>query len=879
MNDLKETPMIKQYLSIKKEYPDTILFYRMGDFFEMFFEDAKVASPILEITLTSRNKNKEFSVPMCGIPARAADVYIQKLINKGFKVAVCDQVENPAFSKGLVKREVVRIVTPGMIIDNRYLDSKTNNFIISVALEHDMVGLSCIDISTGMFNLTQSKDISLIINEISSIDPKEIILQKTDKDDVALHSLNVLFSGKTVTYLEKDRYDYINCKNFLTEQFEIKSLRCFGCENKIAGICAAGALLSYIHETQKQKIDHLSKINTYDLKNYLVIDEVSTRNLELLNNLQNKTRAGTLLSVIDKTVTSMGARKLKTWIKYPLIDKDKIMSRLDAVSEAKEKFLQRKKIRTCLKSIQDMERLCSKISMGRCNGRDLTALKHSLMILPEIENCILDLDSLLFKFNSKSDQAELLELAKKIDASIREDAPLTITDGNIIKEGFVIELDELINISRTGKEMMLALEKKEREKTGIKSLKLKFNKVFGYFIEISKSQIKSIPPYYIRKQTLVNAERYITEELKEVEIKVTGAEEKRFAMELDIFDDIRKTVTKKSEKIFSVASDIAKLDVLLGFAEVAVQNDYVRPDINLKGVIYIRNGRHPVVEKTLTNERFVPNSILIDNKNNQVLIITGPNMSGKSTVLRQTALFVLMTQIGAFVPAEKVSVPVTDKIFTRVGALDNLSAGQSTFMVEMEETANIINNATNNSLIIIDEIGRGTSTFDGLSIAWAVAEHLHDFKKKGVKTLFATHYHELTALEQTKKRVKNFHIAVKENNGKVTFLRKLAKGGTNRSYGIYVAQLAGMPKTVLKKAAKILKNIEKQEHNLNGALVLNNKKKSISEITQLSMFPDPKDLLLKEIKSLDVFSMTPIEAISYLNEIKEKTVSVLQKKI
>jgi DNA mismatch repair protein MutS len=501
------------------------------------------------------------------------------------------------------------------------------------------------------------------------------------------------------------------------------------------------------------------------------------------------------------------------------------------------------------------------------------------MILPEIENIILDFDSLLFKFNNKSYLAELSELAKKIDDSIRDDAPLTITEGNIIKEGFVSELDELINISKTGKDMLVALEKKEREKTGIKSLKLKYNKVFGYFIEISKSQIKLVPSYYIRKQTLVNAERYITEELKEFEIKVTGAEEKRFAMEFDIFDDIRKAVAEKSAKIFSVASDISKFDVLFGFAEVAVQNDYVKPDINFKGVIYIKNGRHPVVEKTLVSERFVPNSILLDNKNNQMLIITGPNMSGKSTVLRQTALFVLMTQLGTFVPAEKVSVPVIDKIFTRVGALDNLSAGQSTFMVEMEETANILNNTTNNSLIIIDEIGRGTSTFDGLSIAWAVAEYLHDFKKKGVKTLFATHYHELTALEKTKKRVKNFHITVKENNDEIAFLRKLAKGGTNRSYGIYVAQLAGMPKAVLKKAARVLKNIEKQEHNLNDALVLNSKKRSVSEVIQLSMFPEPKDLLLKEIKSLDVFSMTPIEAINCLNEIKEKTLSVLQKKI
>ncbi len=879
MNNPKETPMIKQYMSIKKEYSDAILFYRMGDFFEMFFEDAKIASPILEITLTSRNKNKEFSVPMCGIPARAADVYIQKLIEKGFKVAVCDQVENPAFAKGIVKRAVVRVITPGMVLDSQYLDSKTNNFIISVALDREMIGLSSMDISTGLFNMTQSSDISLIINEISNIDPKEIILKKTDKDDFVLQSMDMLFSEKTVTYLEKEIYDYKKCKNFLTEQFETESLKSLGCENKTAGICAAGALLSYIHETQKQKTDHLCKINTYNLKNYLVVDEVSTRNLELLNNLQNKTRSGTLLSVIDKTVTSMGARKLKTWIKYPLIDKDKILLRLDAVSEAKEKFVQRKEARVCLKSVQDMERLCSKISMGRCNGRDLTVLKNSLMILPEIENIISDFDSSLFKFNNKSDQAELSELAKKIDDSIREDAPLTITEGNIIKEGFVSELDELINIGRTGREMMIALEKKEREKTGIKSLKLKFNKVFGYFIEISKSQIKQVPPYYIRKQTLVNAERYITEELKEFEIKVTGAEEKRFAMELDIFDDIREAVAEKSGKIFSVASDIAKLDVLLGFAEVAVQNDYVKPDINLKGVIYIKNGRHPVVEKNLANERFVPNSILMDNKNNQVLIITGPNMSGKSTVLRQTALFVLMTQIGGFVPAEKVSVPVTDKIFTRVGALDNLSAGQSTFMVEMEETANIINSATNKSLIIIDEIGRGTSTFDGLSIAWAVAEHLHDFKKKGVKTLFATHYHELTALEKIKKRVKNFHIAVKENNGEIAFLRKLVKGGSSRSYGIYVAQLAGMPKAVLKKAAKILKNIEKKEYNLSGALVSNNKKKFVSEKTQLSMFPDPKDILLKEIKSLDVFSMTPMEAINCLNEIKEKTVSVLQKKI
>ncbi|MBF0258811.1 MAG: DNA mismatch repair protein MutS [Desulfamplus sp.] len=931
MTILKTTPMMEQYFSIKDRYPDAILFYRMGDFYEMFHGDALKASAILEIALTSRNKQQDDPIPMCGIPHRAANAYIAKLIENGCKVAVCEQVEDASVAQGLVRREVVRVITPGMILNEDLLDRSSNNYLLALSVIDGDAGMAWLDISTGIFRTTQTQTVNgkipdMLIDDVLRVAPSEILLPANFKTDPAYSYIRKCFSNKSVSYLEKIHFKLPDAKLRLMDKFSTRSLKGFGCEQMPASISAAGAIISYVQETQLQDTDHITNLQSYSLDSFLVIDDRSCRNLELLKNIETGEKRGSLLHLLDKTVTAMGARLLRSWLRYPLNEKKAIEKRLDAVEEALKQKPIRSKLRTALKSVYDLERLGSKISMGQGNARDLVFLKNSLLNLPDIINELDKFKSELFKgdLHLKSDAnaresadtrertdtrenadntivssvpmmqgitEELMKIANLIELSIREDAPMVLNEGQIIKNGFNSELDELIELSENGKAWIIKEGLKEKEKTGLSSLKIKFNKVFGYFIEVSKAQAASVPDNYIRKQTLVNAERFITEELKQVESKVLNAEDKRAVLEYEIFSNIRRKIVEKTAAILKMANFLATVDVLLCFAENADLNNYTRPEINDRQIISITDGRHPVVEKMIAGERYVPNSISLNNETSQMIIITGPNMAGKSTVLRQVALQVLMAQTGSFVPAAKADIAITDRIFTRVGALDNLSQGQSTFMVEMEETANILNNATENSLVILDEIGRGTSTFDGLSIAWAVAEYLHDLNGKGVKTLFATHYHELINLEKTKSRVKNYNIAVKEFNDHIIFLRRLVEGGTNKSYGIQVARLAGVPAKVILRAKDILTKIELRgyrEEQINivseteNSLYEHKKQSSKSKNTrnsvhklnrenisgQLELFDDNKvHEVIKSIETLDITTMTPVDALVFLNNI------------
>ena len=860
--------MIKQYLSIKEKYADAILFYRMGDFYEMFFEDAVAASKVLEITLTSRNKKDESPIPMCGVPHRAVQGYMARLIDHGYKVAICDQIEDPAQAKGLVKRDVVRVITPGMIVENELLDETSDNYVLSVTSSNGTTGLAYLDISTGAFKVSESKDIDAIIDETLRVAPKEVLFPERSKQDRFFSPIMNALAEKSITFLKDSAFDHKRGYERLVDQFKTVSLEGFGCEHFNAGVRAAGALLYYVRETQKQKIEHLKGIEAYSLSNYLMVDETSCQNLELVKNLRTGSKKGTLLGIIDRTMTAMGGRLLKRWIRYPLLDVLEIRSRQDAVEEAKRHIQIRRNIRELLKSVYDLERLVSKIVMGYSNARDLVALSRSLQRLPDIWSLLLQLESKLFTCQCNID--DLNDLAKLIERAIREDAPPTIHEGGIIKTGYNSELDELLTISKNSKKWLAKLELREKDTTGINTLKVRYNKVFGYFIEVPKSRSEAVPAHYVRKQTLVNAERYITDELKSFESKVLSAEDQRAILEYEIFNNIKDEVITHHVSIQQVAQFLAGVDCLMGLAEIADQNNYRRPEINDQHDIVIEDGRHPVVEKMITGERFVPNTIKMDNEENQILIITGPNMAGKSTVLRQVAIMVLMAQMGSFIPAKKASIGITDRIFTRVGALDNLSQGQSTFMVEMQETANILNSATQKSLVIMDEIGRGTSTFDGLSIAWAVAEYLHDLKRNGVKTLFATHYHELTELALSKPRVKNYNIAVKEWNDEIIFLRKLVEGGTNRSYGIQVARLAGIPDDVIMRAKKILYHIENSDHGVQGPSVLSQEENDLKGHVQLNLFKHSDRLVIEKLQNLDISKMTPLDALNCLNALHEE---------
>lgn len=860
--------MIKQYLAIKEKYQDAILFYRMGDFYEMFFEDAVTASRALDITLTSRNKKDNDPVPMCGVPFRAAQAYIAKLIGKGFKVAICDQIEDPKAAQGLVKREVVRVITPGMVVENELLDEKTNNFILSIYQSDHAVGLSYLDLSTSTFRITETKSFKTVLDELLRVAPREMLLPESLDDDRLNVILNNGFNEWVVTRITDAEFSFHTARSRLLEQFNTLNLEGFGCEQFKAGVGAAGALLHYVRETQKQAIQHLESVETYHLEHFLWVDDQSCRNLELISNIRTGSRKGTLIDVMDKTATALGARLLTQWLRYPLISPKDIESRLDAVQDATDRIPLTREIRQLLKSVHDLQRLRSKVTMGHANARDLTALKISIGVLPQIRELLSGFRAPLYQ--CEANIPALIALSGLIDGAIREDAPPTINEGGIIKPGYNAELDELIRISRDGKGWLAELEAREKQNTGINSLKVRYNKVFGYYIEVSKLNSELVPAHYVRKQTLVNAERYITDELKDFESKVLSAEDQRATMEYRIFNEVRDDVVKNGNHIQSAADFVARVDCLLNLGEIADVNNYSRPRLNGEGRISVTEGRHPVIEKMISGEQFVPNSIQIDNDEQQVIIITGPNMAGKSTILRQVALLSIMTQLGSFIPVQQADMPVIDRIFTRVGALDNLSAGQSTFMVEMQETANILNNATTDSLVIMDEIGRGTSTYDGMSIAWAVSEYLHDLNDTGVKTLFATHYHELMDLALTKERVKNYNIAVKEWNDEIIFLRKLVEGGTNRSYGIQVARLAGIPESVIKRSKKILSRIESDSRESAVPEMNAINAEGHKGHRQLSLFKSPEQALIENLKSIDIAHMTPMDAMNQLNELIQR---------
>ena len=817
---------------------------------------------------------------MCGVPFRSINNHISRLIEKGHKVAICDQVEDASQAKGLVKREVTQVVTPGMILDNQFLDAGHHNFILSMACHQQTYGLAALDISTGTFRVTETRLLTSVTEEVQRINPSEILFP--DNADAINHFNQILpfVEDKLITYPPQNNFSPAWGYEVLVDQFQTRSLEGFGCAHYLPAIGAAGALLTYVKDTQKRAIPHITRIEPYELNQYLCIDETSARNLELSRNSRTNAKKGSLLGILDHTQTAMGSRLLAKWIQYPLLDATMINLRLDAVDAALNRVDIQKQIVNLLKKVYDLERLSGKIALNQCTAQDLTALKQSIFHLPQIWTLLEALDTDIFRNCPDLDQ--LLEMARLIDRTIREDAPPTIRDGGIIKTGYNDALDELILISRDGKKYMAQLEANERLSTGIQNLKVKFNKVFGYFIEISKAQAKNVPAHYVRKQTLVNAERFITEELKEFEAKVLGAEEKRALLEYDIFSEIRDEIVQNNKAIQQAADFSAMVDCLMSFAEIAATNSYVRPNIWDKNDLVIQEGRHPVIEKMITAERFVPNSIEMNDTDKQIYMITGPNMSGKSTVLRQTALIVIMAQIGSFVPAESVSMPVLDRIFTRVGASDNLSQGQSTFMVEMEETANILNNATSRSFIVMDEIGRGTSTYDGVSIAWAVAEYLHDWQQKGVKTLFATHYHELIELEKFKPRIKNFNIAVKQDGDQIIFLRQLKDGGVNQSYGIQVARLAGIPDIVIDRAKEILTKIETshkatqqakpdiEERKPETTTQANNRIIKSKNRAQLSLFNTHEKDIVRELMSIDISNTTPLDALTFLAKLQKK---------
>jgi DNA mismatch repair protein MutS len=864
------TPMLRQFMGIKDAFPDAILFFRMGDFYEMFFEDARVAAKILGITLTSRGSFNGKKVPMCGIPHHAYQSYIGKLVDSGWKVAVCEQVEDPKTAKGIVKREVVRVVTPGSLVDEKEFDRKANLFMAAVWGENGVYGLAHADLSTGEFRLTEINSFENLLEELGRIDPAELLLSELDRK-----TRQKDFSRYRLEILGEETFDPRKADELLKEQLSVRSLIGFGCENMPSGITAAGALVAYLRETQKGFPPHIKEIVTYHMGEFMILDASTCTHLELLKTIRDQSAKGSLCQILDQSVTPMGSRLLKNWIAYPLVHMDPIQERLAAVACLKDDPALRQVLRSELGEIYDMARLNGKIAMKRANARDLLALKASILILPAVKDVISESSSILLsRLGSRLDV--LHDVASLIQEAIHEDPPVSIKDGGIIREGYRQELDKLVTLSRDGKSWIAGFAASEKERTGINSLKVGFNKVFGYYIEISKANLNLVPEDYIRKQTLVNGERYITEALKRKEGEVLGAEEKRVALELEIFEEIRSRISLENQRIRETTEIIAWIDALAGLAETAERNNYTHPEINENTDLKIIQGRHPVIEQTVKGEEFVPNDIHMDAEKQQVIILTGPNMAGKSTILRQTALTVLMAQMGSFVPAKKAEIGIVDRIFTRVGASDDLAGGRSTFMVEMNETANILRHSSPRSLVVLDEIGRGTSTYDGLSIAWAVAEALHDRAGKGVRTLFATHYHELTELVVTKNRVKNFNIAVREWNDNIFFLRKLVPGGTSRSYGIQVARIAGLPEGVIERAMEILKNLEGDEVDETGRPRLahtasrNEKGAQEKSMVQLDLFGSQDRELRKWIEDLNIDNMTPLEALMALNDLKKR---------
>jgi DNA mismatch repair protein MutS len=857
------TPVIKQYLQIKSQYPDAILFFRLGDFYEMFFEDARVGSRELDIALTSRNKGQKDSVPLCGIPYFTAETYISKLLQKGYKVALCDQVEDPKLAKGIVKREVVRVFTPGLVIDTIQLGTGENNYLMGFCAEGEVFGLAFLDISTGELKACQISGFEPFLSEALRNEPKEILSLKRFQEHPCFEGFKKNFENRLITYLDDPKFDAIPSFN---EQEQNSFL-----QKAPLAAQAVAMVLRYAEENQKKPLSHIRPLSFYQVQDFMVIDEVTKRNLELTQSLFEQGKRGSLFWLLDETITLMGSRTLKQWLNYPLIDIKEIERRLEGVSELKEKKIERKQLRESLGGIQDIERLTSRIFLGHANARDLIGLKNSLQNLPILKANLQHFNaSIIEKFASEIENFD--DLCQLLESSIVDHPPLTLREGGIIKPSYNKELDELREIGREGKGWILHLEAEEKKKTGISSLKVRYNQVFGYYIEVTKSNLHLVPDRYIRKQTLVNAERFITPELKEFETKVLGAEEAICQLEYRLFEEIRKKVSDETPRLQKTASAIAIIDILGSMAEIADRYDYVQPVVDEGDEIMIRDGRHPVLERMGLSERFVPNDTQMNTQEHQILIITGPNMAGKSTYLRQVALIILMAQMGCFVPASEAKIGVVDRVFTRIGALDNIMRGQSTFMVEMMETARILNQATSRSLVVLDEIGRGTSTFDGLSIAWAVAEHLHDHPSLRPKTLFATHYHELTELALTKERVKNYNVAVKEWGGEIIFLRKIVEGGTNRSYGIQVARLAGLPQKVIDRAKEILSNLERGELDAMGMPKIATTKMPTSKPQpplQPSLFSIP-DPIRSELKKIKTNQLTPLEALNILDELKKK---------
>ena len=873
------SPMMQHYLQTKEEYPDCILFYRLGDFYEMFFEDAKIVSRELELTLTGKSCGQEERAPMCGVPFHAYESYMNRLVAKGYKVAICEQMEDPKQAKGMVRREVIRVVTPGTNINEQALDEGKNNYIMCIVSLSDQFGVATADVTTGDFFVTEVDSKRRLLDELYKFSPTEVLCNEAlfmsglDIDDLKNRVGIVLYS------LEHWYFDDSLCENTLKEHFRVNSLEGLGLADLECGMIASGSLLKYLYETQKNSLEQISAIHPYTTGKFMVLDSSTRRNLELVETLREKAKRGSLLWVLDKTKTAMGARMLRSFVEQPLIEKEEIEGRLDAIEELMQRAIDREELREYLNPVYDLERLLTRITYQSANPRDLTAFKSSIGMIPHIRGILLELQSKEIQ-GICEDMDTLEDLYTLIDAAIEEEPPITVREGGIIKDGYHEEIDRLREAKSQGKNWLAELEAKEREKTGIKNLKIKFNKVFGYYLEVTNSFKDLVPDYYTRKQTLTNAERYITPELKEMEDMILGAEDKLVQLEYELFRELREQIAKNVVRIQKTAKALAKIDVFASLALISEQNHYCRPSLNQNGRIDIKNGRHPVVEKMINNDMFIANDTYLDNQKNRISVITGPNMAGKSTYMRQTALIVLMAQIGCFVPAETADIGIVDRIFTRVGASDDLASGQSTFMVEMTEVANILRNATGNSLLILDEIGRGTSTFDGLSIAWAVVEHISNPKLLGAKTLFATHYHELTELEGKLDNVNNYCIAVKEKGDDIVFLRKIVKGGADKSYGIQVAKLAGVPDSVIERAKEIAEELGRHDI-VDFTEILSNKKNSATkkkkehldevDLTQMSLFDAVNDNdIIEELKEIDVGNLTPIEALNKLYELQNK---------
>ena len=873
------SPMMQHYIKTKEEYEDSILFYRLGDFYEMFFEDAETVSKELELTLTGKDCGLAERAPMCGVPFHAADNYINRLVAKGYKVAICEQMEDPKKAKGIVKREVIRVVTPGTNLYTQALDETKNNYIMSVAYISNRFGIAFADVTTGAFMVTEVEKLRNLLDEIYKFSPAELICNEAFcMSGVDLEELRNRLH-LSVSALDNWYFDDDLCQRTLKDHFHVGTLEGLGLKDYDCATIAAGALLTYLLETQKNSLDHMRKITPYVTDKYMLIDSSTRRNLELTETMREKEKRGSLLWVLDKTKTAMGARMLRSFIEQPLIEEEAINQRLDAVEEINRQEMDREEIREYLGPVYDLERLISRVSYQSANPRDLIAFKTSIGMIPHIRR-------LLGQFQSEElkkvyeDMDELQDLYQVLDKAIVEDPPLAMKEGGIIKDGYDQQIDDYRQAKTKGKTWLAELEAEEKEKTGIKNLKIKYNKVFGYYLEVTNSFKDMVPDYYTRKQTLTNAERYITPRLKELEDMILGAEDKLYALEYDRFAEIRNMIAGEVERIQKTARAIAKLDAYLSMALVASRNQYVRPKINTRGIIDIKDGRHPVVEKMITNDMFIPNDTYLDNGKNRISVITGPNMAGKSTYMRQTALIVLMAQIGSFVPASKANIGIVDRIFTRVGASDDLASGQSTFMVEMTEVANILRNATAKSLLILDEIGRGTSTFDGLSIAWAVIEHISNPRLLGAKTLFATHYHELTELEGKLPGVNNYCIAVKERGDDIVFLRKIVKGGADKSYGIQVAKLAGVPDSVIDRAKELVEELVSADITSTVKDIASEGKKSKAkqpvhydevDMEQISLFDTVKDDdVLEELKSIKIEELRPVDALNVLYRLQNK---------